>query len=317
MFLIIILYMLFASTFTIGKAALVYTTPIFFIGTRMLIGGVLLLVYQYFFNKKHWRLSRDDIGLLAQISFFQYFAAFVLEFWALQWISSGKTALIWNLSPFITAIISFIILGEIFTKKKFLGLIVGFVGFLPILMTSAPSEKVPGSFLWFSLPEFVLLGAVVCASYGWIVLKKAQDRGYTTVMINSLTMTAAGIAAFITSFIVEGAPQIIPPTSCYATKIPSLCNLFGPYWASVALFVFYTAALIVIANVICFNLYGYLLNFYSTTFLSFAGFITPLFAAFFGWIFLGEKIGLPFMVTVVIVFCGLMLFYQEELKLRP
>ena len=39
MMLLVVLYMLFASTFTIGKAALAYTTPILFIGMRMVIGG--------------------------------------------------------------------------------------------------------------------------------------------------------------------------------------------------------------------------------------------------------------------------------------
>lgn len=42
MFLVILLYMLFASTFTFGKAALTYMQPIMFIGMRMTAAGLLI-----------------------------------------------------------------------------------------------------------------------------------------------------------------------------------------------------------------------------------------------------------------------------------
>lgn len=316
MMLLVILYMLFASTFTIGKAALAYTTPIFFIGMRMLIGGLLLWTYQYLFNRSELHFDRKDIGLLAQVSFFQYYAAFILEFMSLQWITSSKACLLFNFSPFITAVISFFVLGEYLTNKKIAGLIIGFLGLMPILMATTSQEELAGSISWLSIPEIMLLGAVISASYGWIVLKQTQDRGYSTIMINAYTMTAAGIVALFTSYIVEGIPTIIPPEACLSKSLPWLCELLGPYGASIAIFSMYALALIVIANIICFNLYGHLLSIYSATFVSFAGFITPLFAAFFGWLFLSEKIGWPFVSSLVIVFLGLFLFSQEELKLR-
>ncbi len=316
MFLIIFLYMLFASTFTIGKAVLSYANPIFFIGFRMILGGLALLGYLLLFRREQIQSFRKDLGLFAQVAFFQFYASFILEFWSLQYVTSSKSCLLFNLSPFITALISFFLLKEYFSTKKFLGLTIGFLGFMPILMAWAPEEQVAGSVLWLSFPELALLGAVFASSYGWIVLKKTQDRGYRTLFVNGATMLAAGIVAFFTSLVVEGAPVIKQPVACYSQKFPALCELLGPEWAGIAFFLFLTILLVIIANIICFNLYGYLLNFYSTTFLSFAGFITPLFAAFFGWLFLDEIIGLPFIASVVMVSIGLLLFYQEELKLR-
>ncbi len=314
MFLLVILYMLFASTFTIGKAALAYTTPILFIGIRMSIGGILLLTYLYFFKRSEWCFNRKDVGLFVQVSFFQYYAAFILEFLSLQWISSSKACLLFNFSPFITAIISFFVLNEYLSRKKIVGLLVGFLGLMPILIAQSPGEELAGTISWLSFPELMLLGAVFSASYGWIVLKQTQRRGYSTVMINGFTMTAAGIAALITSFIVEGMPTIVPPISCFSRSLPWLCQLFGPYGAGIAMFVIYAIVLIFISNIVCFNLYGYLLSFYSVTFVSFVGFITPLFAALFGWLLLGEKIGWSFIASLIIVFWGLLLFFQEELK---
>jgi drug/metabolite transporter (DMT)-like permease len=72
--------------------------------------------------------------------------------------------------------------------------------------------------------------------------------------------------------------------------------------------------MIIIANIIFYNLYGYLLHFYSATWLSFVGFITPLFAALYGWLFLNETIGWAYFISIFIVFWGLYLFYQDELK---
>lgn len=313
MFSVLLLYMLFASTFTLLKATLAYTTPIFLVSIRMFFGGMLLLVYQYAI-KRDLSLKRNDIGLMAQISFFQYYAAFVLEAWSLQWVTSYKACLFFNLSPFITALISFLFLGEFLTIKKIIGLTIGFIGLLPILMAPDMQQQA-GSLLWLSFPEIALLGSVFCASYGWIILKQAQQRGYHTVMINAYTMTAAGIAALLTSFMFESIiPVIKVPEVCYATTLPWLCGVFGPEGAGIMLFIGYTFALIIIANIIAFNLYGYLISIYSTTFISFAGFITPVFAAVLGWFFLGEHVEWQFMISMVIICAGLLLFYQEELQ---
>jgi drug/metabolite transporter (DMT)-like permease len=306
--------MLFASTFTIGKLALAYTAPILFIGMRMLTGGFLLLGYTYVVDREACRIERKDINLLGQVSFFQYYAAFILEFVGLTRMTSAKVSLFWNLSPFVTALLVYVVYRESLSKKKILGLVIGFLGLLPMLLSSNPDQDVSGLFLSISLPEIILLAAVVCACYGWILIKQAQDRGYKTLFINGFAMSGAGIAALLTSFIVEGTPYVAPPASCLSYKMPFLCSLFGSHGAGIALFVTYSLLLILISNVICFNLYGHLLRVYSATFVSFAGFVTPLFAALYGHILLGEEIGIYFFCSLMIVCCGLLLFFQEELR---
>jgi len=72
--------------------------------------------------------------------------------------------------------------------------------------------------------------------------------------------------------------------------------------------------LILIGNIICYNLYGKLLHRYSATTLSFFGCTTPLFAALFGWFWLREEVSPWFYVTALLVGVGLYIFYQEELK---
>ena len=75
-------------------------------------------------------------------------------------------------------------------------------------------------------------------------------------------------------------------------------------------------AVVLISNIVCYNLYGYLLKKYTATFVSFAGFMGPLFTALYGWILLGETVTWHFYASSIIVFIGLYFFYQEELQDR-
>jgi drug/metabolite transporter (DMT)-like permease len=72
--------------------------------------------------------------------------------------------------------------------------------------------------------------------------------------------------------------------------------------------------LLIISNFLAYNLYGYLLKKFTATFISFAGFTTPLFTAFFGYLLLGEKVTWPFAFSYLVVYLGLRLFYREEIK---
>ena len=106
-------------------------------------------------------------------------------------------------------------------------------------------------------------------------------------------MLIGGFFAFIHSLIVE------PWDPVPATNLPTvfICSLF----------------LILVSNCICYNLYGYLLRRFSSTFMSFAGLTTPLFTVLFGWIFFGEVATIGFYASYIVVFIGLLIFYQQEL----
>lgn len=122
--------------------------------------------------------------------------------------------------------------------------------------------------------------------------KLVRDKNYSPVMVNGLTMSAGGILALLTTF-------------SYGDFFPI---------TNIASFSGWLFTVIIISNLICYNLYGYLLKHYSATFLSFAGFICPLFAALYGWGFLGEKITWHFFASSTFVFFGLYLYYREEIK---
>src|SRR5262249_16486304 len=142
---------------------------------------------------------------------------------------------------------------------------------------------------FLSSAELALLFAVCCSAYGWLVMKDLiTKRRYSPLMVNGIGMLVGGIAAAFTAFAIEGNyPLVIQkaPTDVIGMRLIEYC---GPLLTSLIMAAGSMLLLIIIANIICYNLYGYLLTKYSPTFLSFAGFSTPLFASVFGWIFLKE-----------------------------
>lgn len=296
MILIFILYFLFASTFTLGKAALTYISPFLFIGIRMMLGGSLLLGFYLYKAKKQILIKKNDYFLFVHIIIFHIFLSYTLEFWALEHVTSAKACLLYNLSPFITAIFSFFLLHERLSRRQICGLIVGFLGFLPILIVQEPGETIIKYTKFLSWHEIALIMSTIASAYGWMIMKQLTHKGYSFIFVNGIGMLGGGLLALILSFFIEGLPSL--KTSLTGENIIML--------------MVYSILLIIIANIICYNLYGYLLSRYSPTFLSFAGFTTPLFAALLGYFFLKETITWHFFVTVICVVFGLYLFHGKK-----
>lgn len=308
MILVILLYLLFASTFTLGKAALSYVSPFLFIGIRMLLAGITLLTYYRYIAKQQVSIKKSDYTLFVRIIIFHIFCAYTLEFWALQYVTSAKACLLYNLSPFITALLCYFLRNERLTFKQLCGLIIGFLGFIPILIAQTPLEQFGWHFGFLSSYEIALIFSVFSSAYGWMMVKNLIDRGYSLVFINGISMTGGGILAFFLSLIKEGLPRIkdVP------IAVPEIAAIVGLSGERAIMSGMYTIAIVIIANIIGYNLYGYLLSRYSATFLSFAGFMTPLYAALLGWIFLGEQVTWHFFATIILVMFGLYLFYEKK-----
>ncbi|MBA3958576.1 MAG: EamA family transporter [Parachlamydiaceae bacterium] len=292
---VLLLYALFASVFTIAKTGLEFSQPFFFVGTRMALAGVILLSYYYWKNGSHISLKTLRWWKIIRLAAFNIYLTNVFEFWGLKYLTSFKACLIYSLSPFVSALLSYFIFSERITWRKWLGLGVGCLGLMPVLLNITSQEERSGHFFFLSGAELAVILAAICSVYGWILLRQlVKDEGYSPILANGLSMLIGGIMSLTHSRLVENWDPL--PVTHY---VPFLeCSIL----------------LIVISNLICYNLYGTLLKKYSATFMSFAGFTTPFFTALFGWAYLGEVVAWPFYLSTLILFLGLLLFYQEELQ---
>lgn len=295
-FTVFLTFFIWSTSFTLAKTTLQYAPPLFLTGFRMFLAGVILLAFLLIFRRDQFKIKKAQIFPLILLSLTSVYLTNAFEFWGLQYLSAAKACFIYSLSPFLSAVFSYFQFKEKLTSKKILGLVIGFIGFVPVLFSQSGSEELLGGFSFLSWAEIALILATVTSVYGWVLLRKlGKDDGMSPMMANGSSMFLGGLLAFIHSLIVDSWNPV-PVTN------------FAPFMQGVLL-------MILISNLICYNLYGWLLKKYTATFLSFAGLLTPLFAAFFGYFVLGEKVNWTFFVSVGVISMGLWLVYAEELKL--
>lgn len=293
MILVIIQNMMSALTVVCAKTVLWYAQPIFYIGSRLLLAGILLLSYQYIFKRHNFAFNKEHLGLFLQVISIQLYLSYILDSFALGHFTAARVCFFYNLSPFIAAFFSYLVFKEKMTIKKWLGMTIGFVGFLPMLMSYFPSEGADA--LLLSWTSIMLFGAVACNTYGYIVIRKlVGQKGYSSFMVTGLCTFGAGILALFTSFVLEGwNPLPVTDMRNFAQQLVTVTF---------------------VGSILSYGLHVHLLRKYTATFLAFVAFLFPLFGALFGWLFLGETISANFFISAICVFFGLYVFYQEELR---
>ncbi len=297
--IVLLMHALLAVIFPIGRAVAQIAAPAFFTGVRMMGGGIILLGYHF---ARHGTLSSRIKQILSAILAFTLTGIYltnVLEFWALQYIPAAKAAFIYSLSPFAAAILSYFFFQEKMTLKKLLGMLIGLVGFMIMIIHHAPGENTEYSIGFFSAAEGALVVAAIASAVGWIIMRrKIRKKRCSTIEALSISMILGGAFCFIQSALLESWDPL--PITDYPNNL--------------APFIGYTLLAIVCSNLLGYTLYTVMLKKYTTTFLSFAGFIEPICAAIYGWFFLGEIVTGYFVLSSFLVFIGLYVFYMEELR---
>lgn len=288
MILILILYSIFGFTFTIAKISLRYASPFFIVASRMTLAGLGIMAYIYFSKKIRCIPTKTDRWLHAQIAFFGIFLPYCARAWALQYVTTSKAALLFNLAPFFVALYSYVLFKEKLSLHKLIGLLLGFFGMLPLLLSGTKLEDMAGSWGAFSFPEIALLISVASFSYSMLVMQKLlKHHNCPSLLANGFSMLTGGSLALFASYFVESR------------------WVHGSWYVYAGLL----TVQILLSNIICSQLQAYLLKQYSATLMSLANFLTPLSAAFFGWLIFGEKITWHYFVSCALVSLGLYIYY--------
>jgi drug/metabolite transporter (DMT)-like permease len=283
--------------FSLAKIAMSYSPPVFLTGVRMAVAGLILLGYIYFRQRGSFKLNRKQVFSLILLSFFSIYLTNVLEFWGLQFLTSSKTCFIYSLSPFFAAFLSYLHFGERMTNRKWIGLLIGLLGIIPVLTIQTGGEDLLSAVGFLSWPALAVAGAAFCSVYGWVLLRLlVKDQSVTPMMANGSSMLFGGALALVHSLFIDTWNPLPVATS-------NILPFMG--WVMVMVF---------ISNIVCYNLYGYMLKKYTATFLSFFGLLSPLFASLHGLIFLGEPISWTIILSTGIVATGLWIVYGEELR---
>lgn len=292
-FIVFFTFAVWAWSFPLGKWAGDTGSILLVTSVRQLLAAAILFLFFAFSKRKLKLPTVTQLKGLLILGIFGFYITNYLELLGLSTISSSRASLIYGLSPFIAAILSYIKLKEKISAQKFLGLLVGFLAFLPIIMDIGR-----GGFSFdVSIGDLALVGATAFAMYGWVVLRDlVKEQKMDPIGANAWAMLFGGLACFIHSIF-----------SDVWNPIP----IFNP-----TAFIASISILVVISNLICSNLYSFLLKKYTVTFLSLAGMSTPFFATAWGWMFLGETFDVRNIFSAVLMALGLWIVYREECRLE-
>ena len=301
--IVVLMYATWSSVFALGKWTLAHTPPLFLTASRMLLAGCLLLGFLAWKNRSAFKISGRHVASIALLALLSIYLTNALEFWGLQYMTAAKTCFFYSLSPFFAALFSYLHFGETMNRRKWLGMGVGFLGFIPVLAMQKGAGELMSSLAFISWPELAVLGAALCSVYGWTLLRVlVKDNSISPWMANGLSMLLGGAFALGHSLLVE----TWAPWPVSAGDVP--------------VFVKGTLLMTVISNIVCYNLYGMLLKRFTATFLSFMGLLSPVFASLSSWLFLGEPLSPMIFLGTAIVSVGLWLVYSAELAqgyIRP
>lgn len=293
---------LFSAVYPLGKIAMIYCPPFLLVGIRMLCAGIIYLVCLWLLNKSFFPKTRDFFRKVILLGIFNIFLTNAFEFWGLQYMSAAKTSFIYNLSPFFSAIFAYLHFEEKVTFKKMLGLGISFLGFIPIFKAMAPGEIDLHHLLFFSTAELSLVIAAIATVYGWIIMQDIVRKDPNNIAVahvaNALSMIVGSFFSFGLAIFAE-----LPYYQFHRIPLSGILYFIG------------LLLCISVMTVIIYGLYSHLLTIYTATFMTMIGMTGPLFSAFFDWLFFGTIVSTEFFIAIALVFFGLYLFYQEDLRL--
>ena len=296
-FLVTLMYALWSTIFSIGKMSLVYSPPLFLTAARMLLAAILILGFLAIQKRSSFKITGKQLLSLSLLGFFSIYLANAFEFWSLQHLTAAKTCFIYSLSPFFAAFFSYLHFKEKMNGRKWLGLLIGFAGIVPVLLAQKGSGELLSSIPLLSWPELAMMGAALSSVYGWILLRIAvKDSTISPLMANGSSMLIGGLFALIHSMIIEPWN----PIPIDMAHIPAFLQGI--------------AAMTLISNIICYNLYGMMLKKFTATFLSFMGLLSPIFASLSSWLFLNEQPSPIIFMSTGIIGIGLWLVYSAEIR---
>ena len=293
MLIVLLGFALLASAITANKLLLVSLPPLMLVGIRMLGAGIILLWITHKRGVSRFPFFINDLIPLIFIMLFTTFIPSWCKAYALKLLPSWKAAFIGSLDPFVTALYSYMLWSERLSFNKCIGILLGFLGSLLICF---PSTFEWNQFIAVATPELVAFTAVAIGRYGWIMAQRLlKAHRYNPAELNGIIMTGSGLVALPLSWQIESSAWQIS----FFTE-PSILAMIA-----------YTT---IIGNVIAYTMYAHNLKRYSVNFVSLAGFSTPLFVSFYGWLILKEQLTGMFFIATVLTFIGVILFYADEIS---
>ncbi|MBC8323606.1 MAG: DMT family transporter, partial [Candidatus Marinimicrobia bacterium] len=133
-FLYAAICLIWGTTWVILKKSLIEgTPPIYGVGLRFFVAGIILLLIS-FFQKRSIPRSREAINIYISFGLLNLVIGYGATYWATQYIYSNLASILWTGFPIIIVIMShFYLPNEKINLSKIISLTIGAAGVLLIL----------------------------------------------------------------------------------------------------------------------------------------------------------------------------------------
>jgi drug/metabolite transporter (DMT)-like permease len=125
--LVALFCVIWSSAFAVSKVALADAPPLLLLTARFLIAGLAVLAVTIW-RGADWRLRPRDLASLAVIGIANNAVYLGLNYIGMRSVSSGVTALIASANPVLTSLLAALVLGEVLSWRKAIGLALGVGG---------------------------------------------------------------------------------------------------------------------------------------------------------------------------------------------
>lgn len=270
--LVILTTSLMGSAFAIGKIGLIYSSPILLVAFRFSLAGILMAIFVILWKRPHPR-TLTDWSKIFVIGFFQTAGVMGCIFVSLETITAGESSILTFINPLLVIIFGTIFLKLIYRRLQWIGVILGFLGVF-ITFGAHLSIKV-GTILGFLSAVSWAIGTLLIKTWG-----QKMD----VWVLTAYQMLFGGIVLFFSSFILE-----------------------KPFFEVTATSIFILLWLAIMASIVQFAVWFYLLHIGDPGKTSAFLFLAPFFGVLSGWILLQEPIHWYVMIGGVFIFIGIFL----------
>lgn len=286
-FLILVLAFLWGTSFTAVKVAVVDFTPVQIAFIRVFVGAILVLAVAMF-SKVNLPKKLANWLLLLMIALFSNVIPFSLIGWASTRSDSSTVSILMSTSPIFALVVAhFFTRDDRFTVFKLLSVLLGVSGVLILSLPSGPS---------LSSGELLPKIATLMAALSYVIAGMLPRKLTENIGVPSITCTVLCISSIILAPLAIG--QNFFAIASYSNESLFAVLYLGVFSTALALLIRYSLILQV----------GY-------TFVSYTGFLVPVFAVIFGAVLLKEELGSNAYIALLFVLVALAVCRLNPTKL--
>ena len=288
--LLILLSAIWGSSFFAIKISVESLDPVSVASGRLIIAAVVLYIY---FRIKKLRFNPDlkTIFIIFGIGLLGNFVPFFLISWSEQFIQSNTTGLLMSVGPIFALILShFMTQDQKFSYNKLFAILIGLTGVLFILGFGSLIGLLSNNY-FLIVPKLTVILAVL----GYVI---SSIFAYNLKKINIITLTTfVTISAAIISIPFMLFVEFHNPSTISSKSLTALIYL-GLFPTAIA-----------------FLMRFHIISKAGPIYLSYVSYLIPIFAIFWGFVFLGEDIAINSLIGLFFILIGIYLG-QKNISLK-